>query len=61
MTECINDGYTMAMRTTIQKWGISLGIRIPNLMAKDLKFESGSEVELVEEADRIIIRPRITP
>jgi len=29
----------MSMRTTIRKWGTSLGIRIPNVMVKDLKLE----------------------
>jgi len=50
-----------AMKTTVQKWGNSLGVRIPSVMAKDLMLENGSKVELIEEADRIIIQPQKTP
>lgn len=46
------------MKTTIQKWGNSLGVRIPNYMAKDLLLENGSSVEIVEEENRIIIQPK---
>ncbi|MBN1686773.1 MAG: AbrB/MazE/SpoVT family DNA-binding domain-containing protein [Spirochaetales bacterium] len=45
------------MKATIQKWGNSLGVRIPSIMAKDLMLENGSEVELIEETDKIIIQP----
>ena len=48
------------MKATIQKWGNSLGVRIPSMMAKDLMLENGSEVELIEEADKIIIQPKKT-
>jgi antitoxin MazE len=48
------------MKATIQKWGNSLGVRIPSMMAKDLMLENGSEVELIEEADKIIIQPQRT-
>ena len=30
-------------------------------MAKDLMLENGSEVELIEETDRIIIQPKKSP
>lgn len=46
------------MKTTIQKWGNSLGIRIPSYMAKDLSLENGSSVEILEEDSRIIIKPK---
>ena len=49
--------YTENMKATIRKWGNSLGIRIPSMMAKDLMLESGSEVELIEKSDKIIIQP----
>ena len=45
------------MKVTIQKWGNSLGLRIPSVVAKDLSLENGSEVELLKESDRIVIRP----
>ena len=46
------------MKATIQKWGNSLGVRIPSIMAKSLMLQNGSEVELIEEADKIVIQPR---
>lgn len=44
------------MQATIQKWGNSLGIRIPSLIAKDLALKNGSSVEILEEDSRIIIQ-----
>jgi len=44
------------MQATIQKWGNSLGIRIPSFIAKDLALKNGSSVEIVEEDNKIIIR-----
>ena len=44
------------MQATIQKWGNSLGIRIPSLIAKDLSLKNGSSVEILEEDNRIIIQ-----
>ena len=49
------------MKATIQKWGNSLGIRIPKVIADDLMLENGSEVELKEESDKIIIQPQRKP
>ena len=46
------------METIIKKWGNSLGIRIPNTIIKELSLENGSHVEIYEEADRIIIKPK---
>lgn len=45
------------MKATIQKWGNSLGVRIPKVIATDLELENGSEVDLFEESNRIIIKP----
>ena len=49
------------MKATIQKWGNSLGVRIPKVMADDLNLRNGSEVELLEDTDKIIIRPQRKP
>jgi len=46
------------MKATVQKWGNSLGVRIPSYMAKDLSLENGSSVEIIEEDHRIIIQPK---
>lgn len=47
------------MESTIQKWGNSLGIRIPKLFAKQLDLYDGSQVEVIQEGNRIIIYPYI--
>ncbi|MCG6143280.1 AbrB/MazE/SpoVT family DNA-binding domain-containing protein [Leptospira bandrabouensis] len=45
------------MESTVQKWGNSLGIRIPKLFAKQLDLNDGSQVEVIQEGNRIIIYP----
>ncbi len=44
------------MQAHIQKWGNSLGLRIPIQLAKQLKLHQGSLVILEIENGRIIIR-----
>ena len=46
------------METVIKKWGNSLGIRIPSLIAKDLSLKEGSCVEIEDERGRIVIKPK---
>jgi len=46
------------MEVTIQKWGYSLGIRIPGSHAKDLNLHQGSSVDLIKETDKLVIVPR---
>ncbi|MEJ5188861.1 MAG: AbrB/MazE/SpoVT family DNA-binding domain-containing protein [Breznakiellaceae bacterium] len=45
------------MQTVVQKWGNSLGIRIPALYVKEFNLEKGSFVEITEEDGKIIIHP----
>ena len=45
------------MEATIQKWGNSLGIRIPSAMAKDLHLKNGSPVEIDDIDGKIVIKP----
>ncbi len=45
------------MITTVQKWGNSLGVRIPSPVAKDVKLSEGSQVEILEEGNRLVIVP----
>jgi antitoxin MazE len=45
------------MRTSVQKWGNSLGIRIPKLVAEETALRPGSMVELEHEGDVIVLRP----
>jgi len=44
------------MQAHIQKWGNSLGLRIPMQLAKQLKLHQGSPVTLEIEDDRMIIQ-----
>lgn len=43
------------MKTMIQKWGNSLGIRIPNAFVRELNLRNGSTVEITQEQGKIII------
>lgn len=45
------------MMTRIQKWGNSLGLRIPKAFAEEARVGAGSEVDLAIERDRLVIRP----
>ena len=46
------------MQTVIQKWGNSLGIRIPSHFVKELKLKNGNAVEILEENGKIVIVPQ---
>lgn len=46
------------MRVTVQKWGNSLGIRIPSLYVKEFDLKNGNTVEISEEDGKIIISPQ---
>ena len=45
------------MQAHIQKWGNSLGLRIPSQWAKQLNLHQGSAVTLEIDQDRLIIQP----
>lgn len=45
------------MKTVVQKWGNSLGIRIPSLYVKEFNLRSGSSVEILEEEGKLVIKP----
>jgi len=46
------------MEAKIQKWGNSLGIRIPMNMIRDLALENGSTVDIEEIEEQIVIKPK---
>jgi len=46
------------MEAKIQKWGNSLGVRIPAAITKELSLKNGSPVEIEVEMNRIVIRPK---
>lgn len=43
------------MKTTVQKWGNSLAIRIPRNMSDDTNISEGSSINLLLENGKIII------
>lgn len=45
------------MRAKIQKWGNSLGIRLPKAVTLEAELAEGSEVEIIAEGTNIVIRP----
>ncbi|MED3648670.1 AbrB/MazE/SpoVT family DNA-binding domain-containing protein [Halalkalibacterium halodurans] len=42
---------------TVQKWGNSLAIRIPNQFAKTLGIKNGSEIELQLLDEKMVVKP----
>lgn len=51
------------MKTTIQKWGNSLAVRIPRSFAEEVHLEENSAVDLTFKAGKLIIvmaEPAIT-
>ena len=45
------------MQTIVQKWGNSLGVRIPRSFTKDAHIEEGTEVDLSLEKGLITLKP----
>ncbi|HZX11103.1 MAG TPA: AbrB/MazE/SpoVT family DNA-binding domain-containing protein [Acidobacteriota bacterium] len=45
------------MVTKIQKWGNSLGLRIPKSFAKEIGVKEGCSVNILLEDDQLVIRP----
>ena len=46
------------MQAVVQKWGNSLGFRIPSMWAKDNEIKNGSKVEVIAEKAKMIILPQ---
>ena len=46
-----------SMRTKIQKWGNSLGLRIPKALAEELLVEEGTAVEISVSEQGLLVRP----
>lgn len=45
------------MRTKVQKWGNSLGLRIPKSFAQEASVEEGSSVDLSVSNGQLVVRP----
>ena len=49
------------MRTTIQRWGNSLALRIPSPLAQEAEMECGAQVDLIVRRGKLLVqrsRPR---
>jgi antitoxin MazE len=45
------------MEAVVKKWGNSLGIRIPNLIVRELSLKDGSQLDINNNGNEIIVRP----
>jgi len=45
------------MEAMVQKWGNSLGIRIPNLIVREFSLKNGSVVNINDDGNEIVIKP----
>ena len=48
------------MIATVQKWGNSLGVRIPKTIAEDSSIRAGSAIEMRVQDGRVILEPQKT-
>jgi antitoxin MazE len=44
------------MVVTLQKWGNSIGVRLPRPMLEQVGLQEGSQVEVLAEGDHLVIR-----
>jgi antitoxin MazE len=49
------------MVTKVQRWGNSLGLRIPRAIAEEAEVRAGSPVEISIENGSLIVRPLTAP
>ncbi|HEV8292906.1 MAG TPA: AbrB/MazE/SpoVT family DNA-binding domain-containing protein [Tepidisphaeraceae bacterium] len=49
------------MTVRVQKWGNSLGVRIPKSIARQNSIEEGTRLEVMAANGRVILRPRKVP
>ena len=47
------------MQTRVQKWGNSLGVRIPRGMAEEVGLGAGTEVSLTAKDGELVLRPSL--
>jgi len=45
------------MEAVVQKWGNSLGIRIPNLIVREFSLKNGAVVNINDNGNEIVIKP----
>ncbi len=47
----------ISLTTKVQKWGNSLAVRIPTIIAEQISLEQGMEIEMITENQTIKIIP----
>lgn len=47
------------MQTKVQKWGNSLGVRIPRGLAEEVGLGAGTEVSLTAKDGELVLRPSL--
>ena len=47
------------MQTRVQKWGNSLGVRIPRGLADEVGLGAGTEVSLIAKDGELVLRPSL--
>jgi antitoxin MazE len=47
------------MQTKVQKWGNSLGVRIPRGLAEKVGLGAGTEVSLTAKGGELVLRPSV--
>ena len=47
------------MQTKVQKWGNSLGVRIPRGLAEEVGLGAGTEVSLTAKDSELVLRPSL--
>lgn len=45
------------MKTTIQKWGNSLAVRIPKNISEETRVSEGSNIDIIVENGHIVLSP----
>jgi antitoxin MazE len=45
------------MKTKLQKWGNSLGVRIPHVVVREAGISEGADVAITLEKGRIVLAP----
>ena len=49
------------MLTTVQKWGNSLGVRIPKPLAQDASLKEGATVQMMVQDGRLVLEAQSAP
>ena len=50
---------TGVVQTKVQKWGNSLGVRIPRGLAEEVGLGAGTEVSLTAKDGELVLRPAV--